>query len=79
MPTFGTNFPVMHQLVILRRGSFTKLARMGLYVEPTSAGAADALSKLRAQGIIKAEETTVVLLTGTGLKSTQAIGEFLGI
>jgi|TARA_R110000868_G_scaffold196864_4_gene442913 threonine synthase len=59
--------------------AFTKLARMGLYVEPTSAGAAAALSKLRAQVIIKAEETTVVLLTGTGLKSTHVIGEFLGI
>ena len=49
----------------------------GLYAEPTCAGAAAALSKLIATGVIKPGETTVVVLTGTGLKATQRIGELL--
>ena len=50
----------------------------GLYAEPTCAGAAAALVKLAADGTIKPDEMTVVLLTGTGLKATQRIGELLG-
>ncbi|HLI13761.1 MAG TPA: threonine synthase [Alphaproteobacteria bacterium] len=49
-----------------------------LYAEPTSAIAAAALTKLRAAGTIRPDETTVVLLTGSGLKATQRIGELLG-
>lgn len=48
-----------------------RLAGLGLYTEPTSASAAAALEVLRQQGRITVAETTVVLLTGTGLKSTQ--------
>lgn len=48
-----------------------KLAACGLYAEPTSATAAAALDLLQARGAIQASERTVVLLTGTGLKSTQ--------
>jgi threonine synthase len=55
------------------------LARSGLYVEPTSASAAAALSGLVRQGVIRPEETTVVVLTGTGLKATQRIGELMGV
>ena len=55
------------------------LARSGLYVEPTSASAAAALSGLIRQGVIGPEETTVVVLTGSGLKSTQRIGELMGV
>ena len=47
----------------------------GLYAEPTSAGAAAALAKLAASGAIQPGETTVVLLTGSGLKATQRIAE----
>jgi threonine synthase len=54
------------------------LARTGLYVEPTSASAAAALSGLVRQGVIRPEETTVVILTGAGLKATQRIGELMG-
>ncbi len=43
-----------------------ELARRGLYVEPTSAVAIAALLRLR--GLIGPEETTVVPLTGSGLK-----------
>ncbi len=49
----------------------------GLYAEPTCAGAAAALTKLIEAGTIKPVETTVVVLTGTGLKATQRIGELL--
>jgi threonine synthase len=47
-----------------------KLAAMGLYAEPTSATAAAALEILHETRAIQPGETTVVLLTGSGLKST---------
>lgn len=53
------------------------LAHMGLYVEPTSAAAAAGLSRLLAAGDIHDGETTVVVLTGSGLKSSSQIGELL--
>ncbi len=55
------------------------LARTGLYVEPTCASAAAALDKLLDAGIVRPEETTVLVLTGTGLKATARIGELLGV
>ena len=55
------------------------LARSGTYVEPTCAQAAAAFAKLLATGTINAGETTVVVLTGTGLKSTQRVAELLGV
>ena len=54
------------------------LARHGLYVEPTCALAAAGYRRLRASGVIAREETTVLVLTGSGLKATQRIGEMLG-
>jgi len=57
--------------------SVLDLARIGLYVEPTSAAAAAAYARLVAAGTIKPAETTVVVLTGSGLKATQRIGEIL--
>ena len=48
-----------------------KLARQGLYTEPTSAHAAAAVGKLIESGAINSAERTVVILTGTGLKTTQ--------
>ena len=56
-----------------------ELARTGVYVEPTSAQAAAAFAKLLRSGTINAQETTVVVLTGTGLKSTPRIAELLGV
>jgi threonine synthase len=53
------------------------LARRGLYVEPTSAVAAAGLTRLLAGGAIRADETTVLVLTGSGLKASAAIGELL--
>ncbi|WP_431270004.1 hypothetical protein [Dankookia sp. P2] len=55
------------------------LARSGVYVEPTCAQAIAAFAKLLAAGTINAGETTVVVLTGTGLKSTPRIAELLGV
>ena len=56
-----------------------KLARDGLYVEPTCAQAAAAFAKLLHGGTITPGETTVIVLTGTGLKATPRFAELLGI
>ena len=55
------------------------LARMGLYVEPTSAAAAAGLSRLLAAAAIDPRDTSVLVLTGTGLKASGAIGRLLQI
>lgn len=46
-----------------------ELARLGLFVEPTSAVAFAGLKRLVERGLIKPGELTVVPLTGSGLKS----------
>ena len=56
-----------------------ELARSGLYVEPTCAMAAAALTDLTASGAIRPDETVAVVLTGTGIKSTPRIAELLGL
>ncbi|WP_144186729.1 pyridoxal-phosphate dependent enzyme [Elioraea rosea] len=55
------------------------LARTGIYVEPTCATAAAALANLLADGTIRPGETTVLVLTGTGLKATARIGALMGM
>jgi len=55
------------------------LARKGVYVEPTSAAAAAGLTQLLASGEIRPDETTVLVLTGTGLKASERIGELLDL
>ena len=55
------------------------LARMGFYVEPTSAAAAAGLSLLIEKGAIGLAETTVLVLTGTGLKASERIGQRLNL
>ncbi len=55
-----------------------ELGRIGLYAEPTSALAAAAFTKLIERGVVQPSETTVVVLTGAGLKTTRRIGELLG-
>ena len=55
------------------------LARTGIYVEPTSAQSAAAFRKLLETGTITPEQTTVLVLTGSGLKATPRIAELLGI
>lgn len=53
------------------------LARAGFYVEPTAAAAAAGLSQLLARGALHAGETTVLVLTGSGLKASERIAELL--
>lgn len=55
------------------------LARSGLYVEPTSASAAAALDGLIRGSVIRPGETTVVVLTGSGLKATELIRRLIGV
>jgi threonine synthase len=55
------------------------LAKIGIYVEPTSAQVAAAFSKLLEAGTISADQTTVLVLTGSGLKATPRIAELMGI
>jgi len=55
------------------------LGWLGLFVEPTAATAAAALTRLLADGTIGAGQTTVVILTGSGLKAVERIAELLGI
>ncbi|GAC1340839.1 MAG: threonine synthase [Acetobacteraceae bacterium] len=56
-----------------------ELARSGIYVEPTCAQASAAYGKLLASGAIGAEDKTVLVMTGTGLKATARIADLLGV
>lgn len=55
------------------------LAAMGIYVEPTCAQVAAAFGKLLASGAVAAGQSTVLVLTGSGLKATPIIAGLLGI
>jgi threonine synthase len=55
------------------------LGRLGLFVEPTAATAGAALTQLLRDGTIAADQVTVVVLTGFGLKAAERIRELLGI
>lgn len=55
------------------------LGRLGLFVEPTAAIAGAALTRLLRDGVIAADQSTVIVLTGFGLKAADRIGEILGI
>jgi threonine synthase len=55
------------------------LGRLGLFVEPTAATAGAALTRLLRDGTIRPDQTTVVVLTGSGLKAAERVGEFLGL
>lgn len=56
--------------------SLQKISKLGLYVEPTSAVATAGLSRMIGQKMIKQTDTTVVILTGSGLKATDKIAAF---
>lgn len=55
------------------------LTGQGYFVEPTTAAAGAGLSRLIAEGDIVPDQTTVVILTGSGLKAVEKIGAALGI
>jgi threonine synthase len=54
-----------------------RLGRLGLYVEPTSATVGAALSRLLADRMIHADETTIAVITGHGLKTADKIAELI--
>ncbi len=54
-----------------------QLGRVGLYVEPTAAVAPAGALRLAAAGRLPAGETTVIPLTGSGLKAGSTIAEML--
>jgi len=53
--------------------SLQKIARCGFYIEPTSAAATAGFYQISQKGLIKSEESTVIVLTGSGLKATNKI------
>lgn len=55
------------------------LGHLGVFVEPTAATAAAALTRLLRDGAIRPSETTVAVLTGHGLKATDKIADLLGV
>lgn len=55
-----------------------ELCARGLFVEPTSATAAAALSRLLSAGVIAPAEQTVVLLSGSGLKAASTVADLVG-
>jgi threonine synthase len=72
--TGGDIVAVSEEEIITALGA---LAKRGFYVEPTSAAAAAGLTQLVARGKIERDATTVLVLTGTGLKASERIGELL--
>ena len=57
---------------------FKELARMGLYVEPTSATVQAAFRKLLSEKFISRGEAVLAPLTGIGLKATDKIIRYMG-
>jgi threonine synthase len=55
------------------------LGRLGLFVEPTAATAAAALSRLLAAGTVRPDQSTIVVLTGSGLKAADRLADLLTI
>jgi threonine synthase len=53
------------------------LGQIGLFVEPTAATVGAALTSLLSDGTITTDQTTVAVLTGSGLKAADRIAELL--
>lgn len=66
----GAAVAVSEQAIV---AAVRKLALLGLYVEPTSAVAVAALDHFLSDGTIGPDQTSVVVLTGSGLKSAEAM------
>lgn len=58
-------------------GSVRLLAAQGLYAEPTSAIVAAAVPGFVQQGLAHPDETTVMVLSGSGLKAAQTMAEIV--
>ncbi len=74
--TGGSIVAVSEEEIIAALGA---LAYQGIYVEPTSAAAAAGLGQLMRQGAIAPDQSTVLVLTGSGLKASEKIGQLLGV
>jgi threonine synthase len=59
--------------------ALSRLGRLGLFVEPTAATAGAAVSQLLGDGTVRQQQTTIAVLTGSGLKAAERIGELLRI
>jgi len=57
--------------------NWKKLAKKGLFVEPTSAASLAGLKKLMEEGLVDRDEFIVVPLTGNGLKTPQKITKMI--
>jgi len=57
--------------------ALTQAALIGYYIEPTTATALAGVNRLRNLGKISGKETTVVILTGNGLKASDKIGSIV--
>jgi threonine synthase len=60
-------------------GAVRALAARGLYAEPTSAVAAAALDHFISEGTITPDQVTVVVLTGSGLKSADTMAGLISV
>lgn len=69
------------ETVAVREGDIVsalkRMGDLGFFCEPTSATAAAALDALVRREVIGAEETTVVIVTGSGTKTAQLVSELL--
>jgi threonine synthase len=74
--TGGTCLAVTEAEIISALRGFTK---QGFFVEPTTAAAGAGLSKLIASGTVLPGQSTIVILTGSGLKAVEQIGKALGL
>jgi threonine synthase len=74
--TGGDTVAVSEEEIIAALGI---MARKGFFVEPTSAACGAGLTRLIADGAIKPDETAVAILTGSGLKAVEKIGEALNL
>ena len=54
-----------------------ELARTGVFAEPTSAQVLPALRQFHADGHISPDDTVVLVLTGSGLKASQALSDLI--
>lgn len=70
----GQTVAVKEQDIVI---ALEQLCSRGFFVEPTSALAGAALSQLLATGTISADETTVVLLSGSGLKAASKVASLV--
>ena len=72
--TGGSCLAVTEEEIAEALHGFTK---RGFFVEPTTAAAGAGLTRLIADGAVKPGATTVVILTGSGLKAVDQIGRAL--